>query len=83
MNIEKDYLWICNSLLPLMRLILEGAIVLYEGDASPIVMLIQKAGKAEAHSAFDTIGRALYDLRDYVIDLEKVCRKAAAVEKQA
>ena len=82
MDIEKDYLWISSSLLPLMRLILEGAIVLYDGDASPIVMLTQEAGKAEAHSAFDTIGRALYDLRDYVTDLEKACRKASAMKKQ-
>lgn len=83
MDIEKDYLWISSSLLPPMRLILEGAIVLFEGDASPIVMLTKEAGKAEAHSAFDTIGRALYDLRDYVIDMEKVCRKATTIVKQS
>ena len=56
-----------------MRLIVEGAIVLYEGDAVPLYNLA--AEQPEAQGAFSTIGRALYDLRQYVLDLEDAYRE--------
>ena len=65
-----------------MRLLIEGAIVLYEGDAAAIVPLIQKAGEQEALSAFDTIGKALYDLRQQVKALEAASRQAIAAHER-
>ena len=56
-----------------MRLIVEGAIVLYEGDAVPLFNLAKD--HKEAQIAFSTIGRALYDLRQYVLDLEEAYRE--------
>ena len=52
-----------------MRLIVEGAIVLYEGDAVPLYNLASE--QPEAQTAFSTIGKALYDLRQYVLELEE------------
>ena len=52
-----------------MRLIVEGAIVLYEGDALPLFNLASE--HPEAQTAFSTIGKALYDLRQYVLELEE------------
>ena len=56
-----------------MRLIVEGAIVLYEGDAVPLYNLASE--QPEAQTAFSTIGKALYDLRQYVLDLEEAYRE--------
>jgi len=56
-----------------MRLIVEGAIVLYEGDAVTLYNLA--AEQPEAQGAFSTIGRALYDLRQYVLELEEAYRE--------
>lgn len=62
-----------------MRLIVEGAITLYETDAVPIMVLTQEAGEQEAQSAFDTIGHALYHLREQVKELEAASRQVTAV----
>ena len=56
-----------------MRLIVEGAIVLYEGDALPLFNLASE--HQEAQTAFSTIGKALYDLRQYVLELEEGYRE--------
>ena len=53
-----------------MRLIVEGAIVLYEGDALPLDTLAKEANLSEARTAFNTLGKALYDLRQHVKELE-------------
>ena len=53
-----------------MRLIVEGAIVLYEGDALPLDTLAKEANLSEARTAFNTLGKALYDLRQHIKELE-------------
>ena len=68
-----DYVSKTLSISSIMRLIVEGAIVLYEGDAVPIYNLAAK--QPEAQGAFSTIGRALYDLRQYVLELEEAYRE--------
>jgi len=68
-----DYVSKTLSISSIMRLIVEGAIVLYEGDAVPLYKLA--AEQPEAQGAFSTIGRALYDLRQYVLDLEEAYRE--------
>ena len=37
--------------------------------------LAKQAKLYEARAAFNTIGRGLYDLRQYVLELETACRK--------
>ena len=69
----NDYVSQTADIFSGMRLLIEGAIVLYEGDAVPIYNLA--AGQPEAQGAFSTIGRALYDLRQYVLELEEAYRE--------
>ena len=71
MGIEEDYLWTTGNAFSEMRLLIEGAIVLYEGDASDLCGLTVKADMPEARYALNDIGTALYELRRHVEALER------------
>lgn len=70
-DIERDYLWVTGDAFAEMRLLIEGAIVLYEGDASVLFSLSVKANQPEASYAFSDIGTALYSLREHIEMLEQ------------
>ena len=64
-----------------MRLLIEGAVNLYEGDAMPLSRLAIDYGTLYAANAFDTIGTALYSLLDNIRKLQaaqisEIVRKA-------
>ena len=67
---NEDYLDFTADVFCGMRLIVEWAIVLYEGDALPLDTLAKEANLHEAWAAFNTLGKALYDLRQQVKELE-------------
>ena len=67
---NEDYLDFTADAFCGMRLIVEGAIVLYEGDALPLDTLAKEANLSEARTAFNTLGKALYDLRQHIKELE-------------
>ena len=71
MGVEEDYLWVTGNAFSEMRLLIEGAIVLYEGDASSLCGLSVKADMPEARYAFNDIGTALYELRRHIETLER------------
>jgi len=54
-----------------IRLLADGALALYEGDAEPLHRLGMKNNEEIAASAFDTIGTALYDLRKRIADMQE------------
>ena len=54
-----------------IRLLAEGALALYEGDAEPLHRLGMKKNAEAAASAFDTIGTALYDLREKIAAMQQ------------
>jgi hypothetical protein len=54
-----------------IRLLAEGALALYEGDASPLHPLGMRNHEEVAASAFDTIGTALYDLRKRIAEMQE------------
>ena len=54
-----------------IRLLAEGALALYEGDASPLHPLGMRNHEEIAASAFDTIGTALYDLRKRIAEMQE------------
>ena len=68
--INDNYLDLTTDAISSMRLIVEGAIVLYEGDALPLDTLAKEANLSEARTAFNTLGKALYDLRQHIKELE-------------
>ena len=72
---EESYLWKSGIIQYEMRLIIEGAIALYEGDAVPLLGLANESQQYDAADAFDTIGTALYGLREHVRNLQAAHRK--------
>ena len=79
MTLEEDYLLITGDAFTDMRLLIEGAIALYEDDAGSIMRLLAGDDLREVRYAVNAIGQALYHLRDHVRKLEMAhCR---AVEK--
>ena len=77
----NEYLSKSNDALCEMRLVVEGAIVLYEDEATPLYNMALKAEMPAAAAAFDIIGRALVSLRENIILMDEACRKE--IEKQA
>lgn len=69
---KKDYLWMTGKAFSEMRLLLEGALVLYEGDAAQLYD--RTTGSREALIAFNDIGSALYLLLEQVKELEQAQR---------
>lgn len=73
----NDYVSKTNDILCEMRLVVEGAIVLYEDEATPLYSMALKAEMNEAAAAFDIIGRALFSLRQNIITMDEACRQEA------
>ena len=67
----NTYFWNGGNDIADIRLLAEGALALYEGDAEPLHRLGMKNNEEVAASAFDTIGTALYDLRERIAEMQK------------
>ena len=68
----NTYFWNVGNDIADIRLLAEGALALYEGDAEPLHRLSMKNNEEVAASAFDTIGTALYGWRRRVSSLTGV-----------
>ncbi|MDO5144618.1 MAG: hypothetical protein Q4E72_08500 [bacterium] len=66
----NTYFWNVGNDIADIRLLAEGALALYEGDAEPLHRLGMKNNEEVAASAFDTIGTALYDLREKIAEMQ-------------
>ena len=71
---EESYLWKSGMAQYEMRLLIEGALVLYEDEASSLLRLAMKHEEYDAADAFEAIGSALNALREHVRDLQKAHR---------
>ena len=67
----NTYFWNVGNDIADIRLLAEGALALYEGDASPLHPLGMQNHEEIAASAFDTIGTALYDLRKRIAEMQE------------
>jgi len=67
---KDDFLWIAGNTLAQMRLLIEGAIVLYEEDIPKLLHIAVQQEQYDASGALDTIGTAIYDLRVHIRDLQ-------------
>ena len=67
----NTYFWNVGNDIADIRLLAEGALALYEGDAEPLHRLGMRNNEEVAASAFDTIGTALYDLRKRIADMQE------------
>ncbi len=71
MNIDDDFMMITNHAFSEMRLMVEGAITLFEDDAGILCRLARNADEWGAYSALNDIGTALYDFRRQIIMLQE------------
>ena len=63
--------WNSSNAFADMRLMVEGAITLYEDDAESICSLTLDQTDKHAAIAYDTIGTALYDLRKRIAEMQE------------
>lgn len=77
---EDNFLWTSGNTLAQMRLLIEGAIVLFENEASTLLHLAAANKQYSSSGAFDTIGTAIYDLRKHIVDLQAAHTKAVLRE---
>ena len=63
MKLEDDFMWITSHEFSEMRLLIEGALNLFEDEAGVLCRLAREADKIEAMRAFNDIGTALYEFR--------------------
>ena len=71
LNTLNTYFWNVGNDIADIRLLAEGALALFEGDAEPLHRLGMKDNEEVAASAFDTIGTALYDLREKIAAMQQ------------
>ena len=71
LNELNTYFWNVGNDIADIRLLAEGALALFEGDAEPLHRLGMKNSEEVAASAFDTIGTALYDLRERIAAMQQ------------
>lgn len=79
---EESYLWKSGMAQYEMRLLIEGALVLYEDEASSLLRLAMKNEQYDAADAFEAVGSALNALREHVRDLQKAHRAEVLREIQ-
>ena len=70
-NSLSTYFWNVGNDIADIRLLAEGALALFEGDAEPLHLLGIKHNAEVAASAFDTIGTALYDLCEKIAGMQQ------------
>ena len=66
---DEFYMDFATNLLHDIRLRVEGAVILFERDAIPLRRLGVENDMPVAVGAYDTIGSALYDLREDIREL--------------
>jgi len=67
----NTYFWNVGNDIADIRPLAEGALSLFEGDAELLHRLGMQNNEEVAASAFDTIGTALYDLRERIAAMQQ------------
>ena len=71
MKMEDDFMWVTGDAFSEMRILVEGALVLFENDTAPLTRLCAESNEHAARSALNDIGGALYDLRRIIKRLQE------------
>ncbi len=70
MTLENDFMWLATNAFSDMRLLIEGAMEIFNSDAQPLIRLAIDNNESEASVALDTIDTALTDLRTHIRTLQ-------------
>ena len=81
MKLEDDFMWITSHEFSEMRLLVEGALNLYEDDTGILCRLAREAGKVEALRSLNDIGTALYEFRRHIKTLQEAHHKAELYQR--
>ena len=81
MKLEDDFMWMTSHAFSEMRLLVEGALNLYEDDTGILCSLAREAGKIEALRSINDIGTALYELKRHIIALQEAHHKAELYQR--
>ena len=73
----SSYLWSTGNAWTDLRLLLEGAVSLYENECASLANTAAKEEKTETILAIDTIGTALYVLRARIQSMQQEHLKTA------
>ena len=68
---KGEYLWNTGNQLASIRLLVEGAAILYELDAGSLVRLAMENNLLAAANALEAIGTAIYDLRKHIQEMHE------------
>lgn len=80
MKLENNFLSVASNHFSEMRLMAEGAIALYENQATVLCRMVRDADNHEAQIAFNDIGAALYDLRSHMEELQEALHQAVLLD---
>ena len=83
MTLEDDFMWITSHAFSEMRLLVEGALNLFEDDAGVLCRLAREAGKIEEMGSLNDIGTALYAFRGHIKKLQEAHYKAERQQREA
>ena len=72
---NEMFIDVAGSVLADMRVLIEGAVTLYEDDALPLNRLALKNDMLNAASAFDAIGVAMYSICQHVRTFQEAFMK--------
>ena len=77
MTREDDFMWITSHAFSEMRLMVEGALNLYEDDSGVLCRLAREADELEAMRSLNDIGTCLYEFRRQIKALQEAHYKAS------
>ena len=83
MTLEDDFMWITSHAFSEMRLMVEGALNLYEDDSGVLCRLAREADELEAMRSLNDIGTCLYEFRRQIRALQEAHYKASTQTQEA
>ena len=77
MTLEDDFMWITSHAFSEMRLMVEGALNLFEDDSGLLCRLAREADELEAMRSLNDIGTCLYEFRRQIKALQEAHYKTS------
>ncbi len=71
MDPTQDYLWVSGTSLFTMRLLIDGAVNIYEEIDCDLAQFVRSEGHLSSHIMIETVGTALYSLQRLIHDLQE------------